>query len=84
MALLRKRHRHGLPQRRRRTEPALDVLRGRDDFRLLMLDLAMPADPFAAARRAPLAVGSPVLTPPPRSAGRSPPTVVKLTEMTTT
>jgi tetratricopeptide (TPR) repeat protein len=33
-----------------RTEDALDVLRGRDDFKLLMLDLALPADPFAAAR----------------------------------
>jgi hypothetical protein len=33
-----------------RTEDALDPLRGRDDFRLLMMDLAMPAEPFAAAR----------------------------------
>ena len=33
-----------------RTEAALDPLRDRDDFRLLMMDLAMPADPFAAAR----------------------------------
>jgi serine/threonine protein kinase/tetratricopeptide (TPR) repeat protein len=33
-----------------RTESALDPLRDRDDFRLLMMDLAMPADPFAAAR----------------------------------
>jgi hypothetical protein len=32
-----------------RTESALDPLRDRDDFRLLMMDLAMPADPFAAA-----------------------------------
>jgi serine/threonine-protein kinase len=30
-----------------RTDTDLDPLRGRDDFRLLMLDLAMPADPFA-------------------------------------
>ena len=30
-----------------RTEPALDLLRGRPDFGLLMMDLAMPADPFA-------------------------------------
>jgi hypothetical protein len=30
-----------------RTEDALDPLRGRDDFRLLMMDLATPADPFA-------------------------------------
>jgi len=29
-----------------RTEPALDVLRRRPDFQLLMMDLAMPADPF--------------------------------------
>lgn len=29
-----------------RTEDALDPLRGRDDFRLLMMDLTMPADPF--------------------------------------
>jgi hypothetical protein len=33
-----------------RTEDALDPIRGRDDFRLLMLDLAMPADPFAGPR----------------------------------
>jgi hypothetical protein len=31
-------------------EEALDPLRSRDDFRLLMLDLTFPADPFAAAR----------------------------------
>jgi hypothetical protein len=31
-----------------RTEPALDSLRDRPDFRLLMMDLAMPVDPFAA------------------------------------
>src|SRR5262249_9561584 len=30
-----------------RTESALDPLRDRDDFQLLMLDLAMPDDPFA-------------------------------------
>jgi eukaryotic-like serine/threonine-protein kinase len=29
-----------------RTETGLDPLRGRDDFRLLMMDLVMPADPF--------------------------------------
>src|SRR5262249_36786824 len=33
-----------------RRDPDLDPLRGRDDFRLLMMDLAMPADPFAVAR----------------------------------
>jgi hypothetical protein len=33
-----------------RTEDALDPLRGRDDFRWLMMDLAMPADPFAGPR----------------------------------
>ena len=33
-----------------RNEDALDPLHGRDDFRLLMMDLAMPADPFAAVR----------------------------------
>jgi serine/threonine-protein kinase len=33
-----------------RHEPALGLLRGRDDFQLLMMDLAMPAAPFAAAR----------------------------------
>jgi hypothetical protein len=32
-----------------RTEDALDPLRNRPDFRLLMLDLAMPAEPFARA-----------------------------------
>jgi hypothetical protein len=30
-----------------RYEPALAQLRARDDFQLLFLDLAMPADPFA-------------------------------------
>ena len=29
-----------------RTESALDPLRNRADFRLLMMDLAFPADPF--------------------------------------
>jgi serine/threonine-protein kinase len=33
-----------------RTEDALDPLRTRDDFKLLMMDLAMPERPFAAAR----------------------------------
>jgi eukaryotic-like serine/threonine-protein kinase len=33
-----------------RTETALDPLRGRDDFRLLMMDLAMPANPLARNR----------------------------------
>jgi hypothetical protein len=33
-----------------RTEDALDPLRDRSDFRLLLMDLAMPAEPFAAAR----------------------------------
>jgi serine/threonine-protein kinase len=32
-----------------RTEPALDPLRSRDDYRLLMMDLAFPTEPFAAA-----------------------------------
>ena len=32
-----------------RTEAALGPLRGREDFRLLLLDLAMPAEPFAGA-----------------------------------
>jgi eukaryotic-like serine/threonine-protein kinase len=32
---------------RYRVEPALEPLRDREDFRLLMMDLAMPADPFA-------------------------------------
>ncbi len=31
----------------RRRETALDPLRGRDDFKLLMIDCAMPAQPFA-------------------------------------
>jgi tetratricopeptide (TPR) repeat protein len=31
-----------------RTEDALDPLRGRDDFGILMMDLAMPAEPFAS------------------------------------
>ncbi len=33
-----------------RTESALDPLRGRPEFRLILLDLAMPDEPFAAAR----------------------------------
>jgi hypothetical protein len=35
-----------------RTEATLGPLRDRDDFRLLMLDLAFPADPFAGAEPA--------------------------------
>ncbi len=34
---------------RYRTETALDPLRARPDFQLLMMDLAMPADPFVRA-----------------------------------
>jgi hypothetical protein len=30
-----------------RLESALDPLRSRDDFQLLMMDLAFPAEPFA-------------------------------------
>jgi hypothetical protein len=30
-----------------RTDTDLDSLRARDDFRVLMMDLAMPAEPFA-------------------------------------
>ena len=33
-----------------RTQDALDPLRGRDDFRLLMMDIAFPAEPFAPGR----------------------------------
>jgi tetratricopeptide (TPR) repeat protein len=33
-----------------RTEPALDPLRSRDDFRLLMMDVVFPAESFAVAR----------------------------------
>ena len=33
-----------------RTDPALHPLRDRDDFRLLMLDLAFPNHPFARDR----------------------------------
>ena len=36
-----------------RHEPALAPLHGRDDFQLLLLDLAMPADVFAVAPSAP-------------------------------
>ncbi len=32
------------------TETVLDPLRSRDDFRLLMMDVAFPAEPFAATR----------------------------------
>jgi hypothetical protein len=33
---------------RYRTVDALDPLRGRDDFRLLLMDLAFPAQPFTS------------------------------------
>ena len=33
-----------------RAEDALDPLRGHEDFRLLMMDLAFPAKPFAKIR----------------------------------
>jgi hypothetical protein len=33
-----------------RVESALDPLRSRDDFRLLILDVAFPADPFTQGR----------------------------------
>ena len=36
-----------------RTEPALDSLRDRPDFRFLMTDLAMPDKPFASSTPAP-------------------------------
>jgi hypothetical protein len=32
---------------RLQTDPAFGPLRGRDEFRLLLMDLSMPADPFA-------------------------------------
>ena len=32
-----------------RNEPALDGLRPHDDFRLMMMDLALPRESFAAA-----------------------------------
>ena len=50
-----------------RTEEALDPLRDRPDFRLMMMDLAMPVEPFAAGieRKRPFreAVRKPVLAP---------------------
>jgi hypothetical protein len=33
-----------------RPEPALESLRSRPDFQLLIMDLGMPVDPFAQAR----------------------------------
>jgi len=33
-----------------RTESALDVLRSREDFGLLMMDVAFPVDPFGGGR----------------------------------
>jgi hypothetical protein len=33
-----------------RTDGGLDQLRDRDDFKILMMDVAMPAEAFAAAR----------------------------------
>jgi hypothetical protein len=35
-----------------RTEDALDPLRGRPDFRLLLMDLALPAEPFSKVKEA--------------------------------
>jgi hypothetical protein len=35
------------------TEAALDPLRERDDFRVLMMDMAMPAEPSASPTPAP-------------------------------
>jgi hypothetical protein len=35
-----------------RNEDALDPLRGRADFKLLMMDLAMPVEPFAPEKDA--------------------------------
>ena len=39
-----------------RGESSFDGLRSRDEFRLLMLDLAFPADPFAGAPESPAGV----------------------------
>jgi len=36
-----------------RIESALDPLRSRDDFRLLMMDLAFPAEPFTPTQPIP-------------------------------
>jgi hypothetical protein len=36
-----------------RIESALDPLRSRDDFRLIMMDLAFPAEPFAPTQPIP-------------------------------
>jgi hypothetical protein len=47
MGLLRKAVDLGYRSAAFRTEDALDPLRSRDDFRLLMMDLAMPAEVFA-------------------------------------
>lgn len=41
-----------------RTEDALDPLSSREDFRLLMDDLAFPADPFAGRASSPEMVGT--------------------------
>jgi serine/threonine-protein kinase len=50
MALLREAVGRGYRSRAPyRDEDALDPLRNREDFRLLMMDLAMPTEPFAAA-----------------------------------
>jgi hypothetical protein len=46
MTLLRKAVVMGFRGAPLRTEYALDPLRGRDDFRLLLMDLTFPADPF--------------------------------------
>jgi hypothetical protein len=51
MALLRKAVEMGMVRPQLfRMETVLDPLRGRDDFKLLMPDLAMPREPFAAPR----------------------------------
>ena len=51
MALLKKAVRMGFRGiARYRTETALDVLRDREDFRMLMMDVAFPADAYVRGR----------------------------------
>jgi eukaryotic-like serine/threonine-protein kinase len=47
MAILKRLVAEGYRNAKTSTDPDFDSLRNRRDFRLLMLDLAMPADPFA-------------------------------------
>jgi hypothetical protein len=55
-----------------RIESALDLLRGRDDFKLMMMDLAMPVEPFGAALKGATRAPCRVRVPPPKTSRPTP------------